>query len=101
MQIIYKSDDGLLFDTEFDCIVHEFNCLLKTVNIRVYDKKGHRLDNIASEDIYNKVHRVVICNEEELAVLERIRTFMGIYLDINSVGTWIWNDDKGVFIKKE
>ena len=100
MIIIYKSDDGTLFDNEFDCMKYELSCLIKTVDIRVYDRKGHRLSNIETDETYQQSHRVVIRTEEELKVIGRVQEFMGGYWDIDSIGTWIWNDEKDTFVKR-
>ena len=101
MKIVYVSDDGLSFDNQFDCEKHEFDVFMKTIKIKVYDQKRHRLDNISESETYNESYRVVIADEKDLSDIKRIYNWTGYYCDIDSIGTWIYNEDKNRFIRKE
>lgn len=101
MKIVYVSDDGLSFDDQFDCEKHEFDLSMKAVQIKVFDKRRHRLTDIASDDTYNNSYRVIIANDKDLEDMKHIQNWTGYYCDIDSIGTWIYNEDKNRFVRKE
>jgi hypothetical protein len=53
MTVCYKSNDGLIFDDEFECALHELKLLLKCSTIEVLDKYDLTLDEVWAEDAYN------------------------------------------------
>jgi len=93
MIYLYKADDGTIFEDEFECGKYEFDCFMKTINIIVLDKNGNRLNDIETDETYNKSYKVIISNEDDLNAILKIREFMGTYLDIDSIGTWVYNDN--------
>ena len=99
MKIVYIADDGVMFDNQYDCEKYEFDKFIKTINIKVYDDKRHRLQNIHTEDTHNKSYRVIIANEKDLTDMKRIQNWTGFYCYIDSIGTWIYDGNE--FVKKE
>lgn len=103
MKILYKSDDGMIFDNEFDCIDHEWR-LKHDKSIRLiefYDKEGNIIDDKLSENSYNTVQTIVVPTIEALNTLRQIAEYTGFcnYFDVEDIGKWQWDDKENKYMK--
>ena len=107
MRIVYIADDGTQFDDEWDCRDYEFRKTLDLCDIEVYDENGLRLMDVFDEDAYNKAVKVVAKTEKAVSDLHKIVDYTGfvVYGDIDSPGTWIFEDNKegryGAFVQRK
>lgn len=102
MKIIYVANDGKQFDEEWKCKEHEFKVTLKHLKtIEFYDKNGKRLTDPMEEETYFNCVKIIIHSIEEINDLIEIADYTGFsgYYDITDIGTWIFDDKKGKFIK--
>lgn len=102
MKIIYIADDGKKFDEEWKCKEHEFKIShshLKTIEF--YDKNGKRLTDPMEEETYNNCIKIIIHSIEESNDLIEMVDYTGFsgYCDIIDIGTWIFDDKEGTFVK--
>lgn len=93
MTVVYKSIDNQIFDNEYDCLLHELKLILGYCTIEVLDKYDLPLENIWTDESYNKSQKVILKDSSDLIAIKRLQEFCGFYSNIDSVGTWIWNDD--------
>jgi len=111
MKILYQSNDGLIFDSEFLCLNHE-NSLIHSAlfSIVFYDKTNTpykiRKENLYDDEVYQQCEKVIIHNHEELDDFMWLAEECGWceFEDINSIGTWIRktnNFNEGKWIKYE
>jgi hypothetical protein len=91
--VCYKSNDGLIFDDEFECALHELKLLLNYSTIEVLDKYDLPLDEVWTEDAYNKSQTVKIKSQSDLIALKALQDYCGFYNNIDSVGTYVWDSD--------
>lgn len=97
----YKSCDGKIFDSEDDCWKHEQDIINKTTDIRIYRRNRARIRDIFSEEDYNESYRVVIPNDSALLDMKKIQQWYGFYIEIDSIGTWRYDEDNGRWVKSE
>lgn len=102
MKIIYVANDGKQFDEEWKCKEHEFKVThshLKTIEF--YDKNRKRLTDPMEEETYNNCVKIIIHSIEESNDLIEMADYMGysLYYDIIDIGTWIFDDKEGTFVK--
>lgn len=94
MIIKYESEDGLLFDNEEDCYIHEAiqkHCHLKTIAFFNKENELYTIgENILDDDIYQKAERIIIHNLEELADFLWLSVENGWceFEQIKKVGEW-------------
>lgn len=100
MKIIatYVAFDGTRFDDEFDCMDYEFTSQMKDCKIRAYDNKRHRVNNWYDIDGYSNVHRIIVSDEKDLDDIRRVCEYAGIYNEVNSIGTWVYDEDEDNWI---
>lgn len=107
MKIIYVADDGAKFYDEYACRDHEWMLEHKEVlnSIEFYDKDSNKIENIITENAYNKVWTIVVPTDEAVKTINDLGDYQGFcsYNDICSTGTWEWHEDgwNGGFVKKE
>ena len=102
MKIVYISDDGKKFDEEWKCKEHEFKVTLKHLKtIEFYDKNGKKLKDPMEGETYFNCVKIIIHSIEEINDLIEIADYTGFsgYYDITDIGTWIFDDKKGKFVK--
>ena len=97
MRVVYIADDGKEFDDEFEC--EEYEWILKHPHlkeIKCYDKIGKPLENIVSEDTYNRCERIVVPTEECVAELSELADYAGFcdYSDITEPGIWLFDMER-------
>lgn len=97
---LYKSCDGKIFDNERDCWKHEQDIINKTTDLRVYKRNRNRIYDPSNESDYNESYRVVIPNESALRDIKQICQEYGFYGDIDSIGTWYYDEDNGRWVKR-
>ena len=93
MQIIYKANDGTLFDHEQDCLDYEWRQEHPEIeDLVLTTSTGEILSNIMSEYTYGSVYKIVVPDEHALAALHKLADYTGYenYFDIDAVGTWAW-----------
>ena len=97
MRVIYEAFDGTQFDEQMDCEFYEFDKLvLDRTKIRVFDRQRHLLKRLnfgANYETYGNEYRVEIKTEKDLDDIEKVSEFTGLYDDINSIGTWIYDEE--------
>lgn len=100
MKIIatYVAFDGTRFDDEFDCMDYEFTLQMKDCKIRAYDSKRHRVNDWYDIDGYSNVHRIIVSDEKDLDDIRRVCEYAGIYNEVNSIGTWVYDEDEDNWI---
>lgn len=102
MKTIYEAFDGTQFDDEFTCTDYEWKKEheqgLKDISFRNFQRQ--ELIDKFSEDTYRSTYYIDITSEEGLRTLHKLADYTGYcsYEDPDSVGSWIWNEDKGEFI---
>lgn len=102
MKIIYIADDGSQFDNEFDCMDYEWRLAHPNLKyIDFYDKDNNKLNNVLSEETYTSTEKIVVFNANALKDLQELAEYTGFccYEDINERGIWIFDDEKGRFIR--
>ena len=98
---LYKACDGKIFDSEDDCWKHEHDVINKTTDLRIYRRNRTRIRDIFSESDYNESYRVVIKNESALSDIKKVQHWCGIYIEVDSIGTWYYDEDNGRWVKNE
>ena len=76
----YVAFDGTKFDDEFDCLDYEFT-------LQMYDING-----------YSDVHRIIVADEKDLEDIKHVYEYSGIYIGVNSIGTWVYDEDEDNWI---
>ena len=107
MKIIYIADDGKQFDDEFECEHYEW--ILRHPSLKeivCYNEDGEVLEDIFAQDTYEYSMKIVVPTDEAAKELYELGRYMGFccYEDIDSAGTWIWEDlppRNGHFVKVE
>ena len=96
MKILYQSNDGLIFDSEFLCLNHENSLIHSSLfSIVFYNKTNTpykiRKENLYDDEIYQQCEKVIIHNHEELDDFIWLAEECGWceFGNINSIGTWI------------
>ena len=95
MKIWYESEDGVFFDDEDDCYVHEQKQKHNHLNTIIFfdenDKQYTIGENIFDEEIYQKAEKIIIHSLEELADLLWLSVENGWceFEQIKKIGTWI------------
>ena len=102
MRVIYIADDGKEFDEEFDCMDYEWRLnhpFLK--DILLYDEHNEKLNDILSQNTYNRTEKVIVPSEESLNEIRELASYAGFcaYDDIVECGEWVFNCEKGTFVK--
>lgn len=103
MKTIYIANDGQQFEDEYECELHEFKLKhphLQT--IEVYNKEcGKETDIFDEDEYYNCNCKIIIHSEEELSDLQALVDHLDfdLYGDIYGVGEWIFDYEKGYFVK--
>lgn len=110
MKILYQSDDGLIFDSEFLCLAHENALIYSSLFSIVFYNKDNisykiKEANIYDDEVYEQCEKVVIHNNEELKDFIWLAKECGWceFKQINSIGTWIrkTNDfNRGFWVKE-
>ena len=101
MEIIYKANDGTLFDNEFDCqLYEEAKTFGHIYSIEFFTKFGDKYfitkDNLFEDCNYSICEKVIIHNQEELAEFIRLANYCGwceFYEQINAPGTWVRTEE--------
>ena len=99
MKIMYKSDDGLLFENEAACQEYE---LTRDIRKHIFYYGDIVFCNEKNQFIYDideilngtNVFSIAIKDERGLALLKRIDQWNGMYGSINSIGSWRYNGTK-------
>ena len=95
MKIWYESEDGILFDKEDDCYVHEQKQKHTHLNtIDFFDKENNRYtigDNIFDDNVYYDAERIIIHNKDEYNDFTWLADECGWaeFNLINDVGEWV------------
>lgn len=102
MKTLYIADDGKKFENEYECCNYEFGIShphLKTIEL--YDRHGKKLTNPLDDETYFNFTKIIIHSEEELTDLYDAADYTGFtgYYDIESSGTWVFDQDKEKFVK--
>lgn len=103
MKVIYIADDGTHFDNELECVTHEWFLTHRAINdIEFLDKNGNWLGDFLSEDTYNNVMKIVIPNRAAMHDFIDLAQYTGFcaYADIDSMGTWVWDDKRSQFVRE-
>lgn len=87
---IYVSEDGKIFNDEFDCLEYEISYKINKSTISMYDKSNNPLRDFTSHETWNKVETVKIISDYDVEVIKEIYEFTGFYDNINKKGTWRW-----------
>lgn len=103
MKTIYISDDGKIFEDEYECKDYEWKLkhpYLK--DICLYDVDNNRLEDILSEDTYNAAEKIVIPNENALKDFKELADYAGFccYFSVLECGEWCFDADKQTYIKE-
>ena len=101
MRIIYEADDGKQFDNEYDCNEYEFYQDISDAEIKAYDIDGNELQDLTSVKTFNAIDTIIIKDLRQVEYIRKIYKYTGYYQEIDSIGTWKWNDDKQLFVKEE
>ena len=105
MKTIYIADDGKEFDDEYECEEYEWRLKHPYLSlVCLYDKDGNRIsDNVMSEDVYDRVEKIIINSPLELNDFIDFAAYSGFdaYESINAVGEWEYNEEEGLFVKCE
>ena len=94
MKLMYVADDGMQFDSEWDCMLHEHECFMRTVAIKAIDSDGRQIADLSADDDFNRVQKIYIETRDELNQIRRIDQWCGFYGEIDAIGVWKWDDDK-------
>lgn len=102
MRVIYIADDGKEFNEEYECLEYEWKLnhpFLK--DIILYDEHDEKLDDIFSEDTYNMAEKIIVPNKMALNDIRELSDYTGFcaYDDIVECGEWVFNREKGTFVK--
>ena len=95
MKIWYESDDGIFFEDELDCEMHEQKQKHTHLNtIIFFDKENvsyNISENIYDDEIYQHAEKVIIHNKEELADFIWLADECGWaeFYQITEPGSWI------------
>ena len=99
-RITYIAYDGTEFEDELDCINYEMICDLCKGTLKMYigDKEVCK-DVMITDETYNAVTKIIVNSEYDLELLRRLENEYGFmsYSDINSVGTWMFKTNDGLF----
>jgi len=101
MEIIYKANDGTLFNNESDCLMHEEKYTYKYIySVELFTRFNDRYfftkDNLFEDCNYSICEKVIIHNQEELAEFIRLADYCGwceFYEQINAPGTWVRTEE--------
>lgn len=102
MRVIYIADDGTEFDNKYDCEDYEWEKEHSNIlSVHFYDKNGHRLHSCFTEEDYMRIVKIVIDTKEEINDLWALADYTGFcnLRDVTEVGTWLWHDEPGTFVK--
>lgn len=101
MKAIYISDDGKIFEDEWECKDYEWRLKHPLTDIHFYDENNNELTDIFSEESYSKTEKVVVSNEKTLKELQEFADYIGFYCyyDIDECGEWVFDYKKEGFIK--
>ena len=102
MKVIYIADDGKEFDDEFNCREYEWKLNHPHLkDVCFYDVNNEILSDITSEETYNITERIVVPNEKALKDLHELTYYAGFccYESINDCGEWVFNMEKGRFVR--
>lgn len=97
----YVAFDGTKFDDEFDCLDYEFILKMKDCKLRAYDNKRHRVNNWYDINGYSNVHRIIVADEKDLEDIKRVYEYAGIYIGVNSIGTWVYDEYEDNWVLRE
>jgi hypothetical protein len=106
MRIIYIADDGTQFDDRFDCEDYEWKLNHPHLqDIHILDKDGNKLEDIFSNNTYNRSAKIIVVSAEAVKDLKDLADYTGYcnYEDINKVGEWEFDNytKKFVMVIKE
>ena len=100
MEIIYRSNDGTLFDNEFDCLLYEeiktFGHIYSIEFFTKHNKIFITKDNLFDDQNYYYCEKVIIHNQEELTEFIRLADYCGwceFYEQINAPGVWVRTEE--------
>ena len=101
MKAIYISDDGKIFEDEWECMDYEWRLEHPLTNIHFYDENNKELTDIFSEESYSKTEKVVVSSEKTLKELQEFANYTGFccYYDIDECGEWVFDYKKETFVK--
>lgn len=103
MTIVYVADDGTHFDDEWECKQYEWLLNHRAINdVQFLDKDGDWLEDIFSEDTYNNVMKIVIPDWPAVYAFIALEHYTGFcaYAGIDSTGIWVWDNERGRFVKE-
>ena len=104
MRITYIADDGTQFDSEIDCLKHEFVVNFPHVkDIRMYTMSGEELTDVFSDVTYGKADKIIVPNDDALESLHELADFCDFdaYYKINECGEWIWSEEAYIYVKEK
>jgi len=96
MKIEYIADDGARFDDEYECLEYEWKLEHPHLkDVAFFDKDGNNLDDMMSLDTYGETEKIIVLTQEAANDLMELGDYTGhcAYQDVNSPGTWVFNDD--------
>lgn len=99
MKIIYIADDGTQFDNRIDCEEYEQRSFEEEINIKIFDYQNYLIPSSQIAIDYDYVYKIIIFDMKDLEDIKRIQQYYGFYPDVNSIGTWIYNEDNQCWIK--
>lgn len=97
MEIIYKAEDGTVFDNEFACLEYEKKGSYNHIySIEWFTKIGNKYfvtkDNLFEDRNYNICEKIRIHNEDEFTEFLDLANYCGwceFYEQIKEPGTWM------------
>ena len=96
---IYMADDDTQFNNKHDCLKHELETRLNTSPLKIY-KDDIILSDLMSTKTYQESTKVEIPDKAALKDMLYLQHFTGFYYDIDSVGTWSYDNDNGKWNKQ-
>lgn len=105
MEIIYKANDGTLFDNEFDCLAYEENRTYNYIySVEFFNKFNNKYfvakDNLFEDYNYEICEKVNIHNQDELLEFLKLAKYCGwceFYEQIDAPGIWVRSEEENEF----
>lgn len=99
MDILYRANDGTIFNEEWDCEQYEEKLILLQLGIdkiRFFDENGKeyliKKEAIFDDNYYYDCVKIIVENEKQLKALQRLASYCGwceFEEQITSPGIWI------------
>lgn len=89
----YESDDGKIFDNEYDCAKYEMSKILDNTNsLIMIDFDGVRIEKVDSDSM-KSVEIIIIKDELASSIVEEIGDYYGFEFPCQ-IGSYWWDNDK-------